>query len=186
MTHKQYALAVIAFLLTATLASAQPTTVIVSPVTGNPSASGTNSSTRSPGITTASSSNPYVLKLDPGIYDVGAAGLQMKPYVDIEGSGQQSTILRGPGGSFGVVNGAAPAELRNLQVLSQGGASNSVAVYLDECATSLRDLTLISRGGPFENIGLYTYASGTTVSNVSVTATVDNRPLAWCFPKTMR
>jgi hypothetical protein len=162
-------------LTTATLASAQPTTVHVSPVAGNPTASGTNLLSALAGITTASSANPYVLKLDPGIYDVGTTIVQMKAYVDIEGSGQQSTILRGPGnndsgGLTSIVKGAAPAELRNLQVLSQGtaGQAASIAVELPGTATSVRDVTLNSSGA-MVNWGLRNISASPTILNVGVT-----------------
>ena len=43
----------------------------------------------------------------------------IKPYVDIEGSGQQATVIQGqgngdPGLSTGIVQGASSSELRNL------------------------------------------------------------------------
>jgi hypothetical protein len=169
-------LAALALLTTATLASAQPTTVHVSPVASNPTASGTNLLNALASITTASAANPYVLKLDPGIYDVGTTIVQMKAYVDIEGSGQQSTIIRGPGnndngGLTAIVKGAAPAELRNLQVLSQGtaGQASSIAVFLGAAATSLRDVTLTSSGATV-NWGLRNFSAGSpTLLNVGIT-----------------
>lgn len=44
-------------------------------------------------ITTASATNPYLVKVMPGVYDLGAASLQMKPYVDLEGSGPEVTVI---------------------------------------------------------------------------------------------
>jgi len=44
-------------------------------------------------ITDASSSNPYLVKVMPGLYDLGTSSLQMKSYVDLEGSGPDSTII---------------------------------------------------------------------------------------------
>lgn len=44
-------------------------------------------------ITNASATNPYVVKVMPGIYDLGTASIQMKSYVDIEGSGAENTVI---------------------------------------------------------------------------------------------
>lgn len=44
-------------------------------------------------ITNASATNPYVVKVMPGTYDLGTAALQMKEYVTLEGSGAESTVI---------------------------------------------------------------------------------------------
>jgi hypothetical protein len=81
-----YGLALL-LLLTSAAAIAQ-TTVHVVPVSGNPTASGAALLSALAGITDATSFKPYVLKLDPAGYYVGSTPVVMKPYVDIEGSGQ--------------------------------------------------------------------------------------------------
>jgi hypothetical protein len=102
-------------------------TVIVSPVPGNPTASGANLIAAIAGITTASATNPYLIKIEPGIYDVGATRFQMKEWVDVEGSGIDVTTIRGPGtsdmtGFFGVVLGASHSEIRDLTIDVYGDA----------------------------------------------------------------
>ncbi len=72
----------------------------------------------------------YLIKIEPGFYDLGAASLEMKPWVDIEGSGRDRTMVRGQGISRkvaaligytrGTVLGADNAELRELTVVSSG------------------------------------------------------------------
>lgn len=44
-------------------------------------------------ITNASATNPYVVKVMPGVYDLGTSSLQMKEYVTLEGSGKENTII---------------------------------------------------------------------------------------------
>jgi len=44
-------------------------------------------------ITNASATNPYVIKVMPGVYDLGTASLQMKEFVDVEGSGPGVTLI---------------------------------------------------------------------------------------------
>ena len=38
-------------------------------------------------IASPSATNPWLLKLEPGSYDVGSAGLSIPAHVDVEGSG---------------------------------------------------------------------------------------------------
>jgi hypothetical protein len=157
-------------LLAASLASAQ--VVTVNPVAGNTTASGTALRNALAGITDASSTKPYVIRVSPGTYDLGATGITMKPYVDIEGSGQQTTVIRGSGNntssSTAVVKGAFPAELRNLEVASLGQTfTYSVAVLLT-APTTLRNVTLFSSSAT-NNWGLRSVSTDSTLENVTVT-----------------
>jgi hypothetical protein len=47
-----------------------------------------------------SESNPCVILIAPGVYDLGDAQLRMQPWVTIQGSGQDSTIIRGHGSTW--------------------------------------------------------------------------------------
>lgn len=99
-----------------------------------------------------SPSKPYLIKLAPGVYDVGSTMIVMKPYVDIEGSGQQTTIVQGVGNNdgnslTGIIYGASNAELRNLQVKSSGaGFGGSIGIVLESAGTRVRDVTVVSSG----------------------------------------
>ncbi|HJX29627.1 MAG TPA: hypothetical protein VJ885_17125 [Thermoanaerobaculia bacterium] len=90
----------------------------------------------------------FMIKLEPGIFDLGSTRLIMKPYVDIEGSGQEASVIQGGGAADqldGVVRGASFAELRHLQVKCVATPSLPVAipVFLSEgVATRLTNVTL--------------------------------------------
>ena len=128
-------------LLVAAAASAQTApyvrTAIVSPTPGNDLASGTTLINTLAGLTPApSSTNRWLLKIEPGIYNTGTTTLPMRSWVDIEGSGILQTTIRGTVGptllspSFdevsnvktvaslnqGVVRGADSAEIRQLTI----------------------------------------------------------------------
>ena len=77
-------------------------------------------------ITDASATNPYLIRIGPGVYE---GKVVMKPFVDIEGSGTGITTLTSNGGA--VVNGlgnatvsfdpgdqSTPAEIRDLTIVS--------------------------------------------------------------------
>jgi len=88
-------------------------------------------------ITTASALNPFLLKLQPGIYDIGASTLSMKPHVDIEGSGELSTTITSSGGANAItVSGADSTEIRFLTLNASSAGSNFAIGYYLQSATS--------------------------------------------------
>lgn len=98
-------------------------TVIVSPTPGSASASGQTLLQALAAINGAGSLDRWLLKVEPGVYDVGTTPVQMKSWVDMEGSGIGETLIRGTGQadetfSFveGVLKGAQFTELRDLTV----------------------------------------------------------------------
>jgi hypothetical protein len=81
----------------------------------------------------ASATNHWLIKLEPGVYDVGAATAEMQPFVDLEGSGELTTTIKGTGVTLTTANGV---ELRDLTVSCTG---NCAAIVNDG------DSPLISR-----------------------------------------
>jgi hypothetical protein len=181
MFHRCVLVGAILFLLAAGTVAAQPTTVHVSPVAGDPVASGTALLNALAGITDGSWAKPYVLKLDPGTYNLGPTMLVMKPYVDIEGSGQGSTTIIGPGNNdssyhTAIVQAAAFAELRNVQVASQGQSAQaaSVGIYIPSSAgyAVLRDVTVVASGAQ-GTYGIRNVGTNPTLEDVTITVAGD-------------
>jgi hypothetical protein len=150
-------------------------TVHVHPVPGDGAASGTRLINALAAITDASATKHYVVKVEPGIYDVGATMLEMKPYVDIEGSGQQATVIQGVGNAdeslvTGVVKGASSSELRDLQVQCTGSPSLyiSIAVLVYNADTSIRDITISVTG--VSTWGIRNANSPTSIEGVTITS----------------
>jgi hypothetical protein len=105
-------------------------TIVVSP-RATATGSGTALREAVDGITGASASNRFLVEIEPGVYDLGSEMLQMKAFVDVEGSGVGRTIITGAGGNdwFDATVGAgANTELRDLSVESTGGGSIAVAI----------------------------------------------------------
>ncbi len=129
-------------------------TVHVHPVPGDATASGTRLLNALAGITNASATKRYVIKVEPGIYDVGTAGLQMKSFVDVEGSGQNATVIQGLGSNdqnftTAVVQGASSCELRDVQLKSTGTPSlpYAIALLIPGADTRVRNVAINSSGG---------------------------------------
>ncbi len=78
-----------------TAVNAQPKyarTVVVRPV-GTATENGTALLTALAGIVGSSATNPYLLKIEPGIYDLGGTSLTLQQFVDVEGSGEGITKI---------------------------------------------------------------------------------------------
>ena len=119
-------------------------TVVVSPG-ATPSESGTALLDGLAGITTASSNNPFLVKLEPGVYDVGATAVSMQPYVDVEGSGQDTTTITGTQ-SFQTIHPQSNSELRDVTVENTGGGAAILANIGSPVLTHVTALSSTSDG----------------------------------------
>jgi hypothetical protein len=150
------------------------TIVIISPNPGDtPQTNGAALLNNLAGIT--ADVNNYLIKLGPGIYDIGTNSLQMKAYVDVEGSGENTTIITGhiDSSSSAVVSGANNAELRFLTVQNTGGGSSARALCTNNLDTLLKpssfkitNVTASASGGQ-QNSGVVNAYSSPTMTNVT-------------------
>jgi hypothetical protein len=150
------------------------TITFVSPKPGDsPTTAGTALLNTINGITDNSATNPYLIKLGPGIYDLGAVSLQMKEYVDLEGSGENVTIITGNigSGSSGVVQGANNAEIRFLTVKQTGGGNYAFGIYNNSASPKITNVTASASGGTVDNQAVRNVSSSSpTMTNVTVSA----------------
>jgi hypothetical protein len=135
-------------------------------------------------ISDASSSNGYLVWVAPGVYE--NEDVDMRPYVDIQGSGQGVTVLKSTrdGAGFGpdaaTLVGADNAELRHITVEASGlGGNWSHAIYT-AAGTSFKNVTAISMdgqrsrgifvdtGGRAIMIDVVMVASGASSSNIGL------------------
>jgi hypothetical protein len=118
-------------------------------------------------ITDASGTNRYLVKLEPGFFQV-TSGLQMKQWVDIEGSGTfMSKITSTPDLPTATVLGANSSELRHLTV-DQTGTGGSDAVAFSGAAGSSLSHVFVQASGPGSAIGLSFGSWNATMTNVQV------------------
>jgi len=126
----------------------------------------------------ASASFPYLIDIKPGVYNIRSNSVQMKPYVDIQGSGENITRITGniDSTSLGVVKGASNAELRLLTVENTGGGRDVIAIH---SVSKITHVTAIASGGIDNNIAVINYGTSFPIlTNVTAIAsggaTVDN------------
>jgi hypothetical protein len=125
-----------------------------------------------------SATNPCLLKIMPGVYDIGTFSVWMQNYIDIEGSGELVTKILGhiDSASSGVVHGAA-AELRFLTIENTGGGSHATAIYNDRSASyptsnpRITHVTAYAHDGTDYSTAIYnTNNSNPVMTNVTATA----------------
>jgi len=104
----------------------------------------------------ASADEPCLLRLAPGVYDLGEAPLHMKAYLDIEGAGEQLTRLTSEvcARNSGTIVGANHTALRHLTVANTGGSEFAVAIFNDGVAPQLNGVMVEVSGG-LANYGVY-------------------------------
>jgi hypothetical protein len=83
----------------------------------------------------------------------------MVPYVDIEGSGEDLTVIKGQvdgnTSSSGVVKGASHAELRFLSVIHTGGGIDAIGISNRDASPKITAVSVSSSGASTKNIGVY-------------------------------
>lgn len=152
-------------------------TLVVSPV-GIETANGTALLAALASIQDASATNPWLLKIEPGVYELGNQALWMKPYVDVEGSGSGTTLVKRTGaGEFSqpTVGTANFTELRDISVRRVGGGAGvtGTAEAIHNYMNSPRITRVVAdaSGADYCWTVYSGYQSTPTMTNVTATAT---------------
>lgn len=112
---------------------------------------------------TPSISNPCLVHIMPGVYDLGDVDvntLSLQPFVSVKGSGEGVTILTGSGGTGinGVVSipgGAGSLALLDLTINHLGGGTSSFGVSSSNSGSSVVNIQRVTanvQGGSSQNI----------------------------------
>lgn len=120
---------------------------------------------------TPSSTNPCLLQIMPGIYDIGTNNLQMQEYVDIAGSGENVTRIRGNRDYWpGVVAGSDNVEIRFITVENTGGGNFAFGIISYSTSPKVTNVTAIAAGAT-EQLAISCEANCTSVmTNVTAIA----------------
>jgi hypothetical protein len=123
---------------------------------------------------TPSATNLCLLKIMPGVYDIGTGTVVMVPYLDIEGSGQNVTVITGTVNSginpptLGVINGANNAEIRFLTVNNTG--NGDVAILNVSQSLTMTNVTVNASGWGTTKIAIENFSCSPTMTNVTANA----------------
>ncbi|OJT16805.1 hypothetical protein BO221_47735 [Archangium sp. Cb G35] len=108
-------------------------------------------------ITKVSAEEPWLLFLEPGVYDLGTQGIQLRPYIHVQGSGQQLTTVRSSAAGPTVLT-ADHTELRSLTVEHLGGSGEAVALSNPSSLFRARDVVAVAREGSSRTVALLSTA----------------------------
>jgi hypothetical protein len=118
-------------------------TVVIHPVPGDDILSGKRLLDGLAAIADNTYLNPYLLKIEPGQYNLNGDSLVKKAYVDIEGSGQSVTSVYS-NTSAGTIQ-ANDGEIRFLYISASG--TGAVALAVDGIVTMRASTLLVSAAG---------------------------------------
>jgi hypothetical protein len=147
--------------------------------TPDPVASGTALLTALNGIPISgndapSATNPWLVKIGPGIYDIGSQIVLMMPFVNIEGSGENATVITASGctscSNYGTLIGSSNTELRQLTVRNTGGAAYATAITGVHGSMKIESVTADASGGTSQTIGILITSDSPILKNVTAIA----------------
>jgi len=113
--------------------------------------------------------NRCLLKIYPGVYDIGENFLGVYPNMVLEGSGRDSTTIIGQiDGEFsGVIAVSDNSEVRDLTVINEGGGDISTAVIFKNASNGqLTRVVARGLGGGTTNIGVHIRGSSPKIIDV--------------------
>ena len=153
----------------------------------DPTASGTTLLDAAAAIPTSgndapSASNPWLLKVGPGIFDLGANGLALPAYVNLDGSGMYSTTITAANDTLYTVAAASGSSnaVSNVMIENSGSGNNTYAVYANGTTLRLDHVYAYAWGAQESAVGIYAdnslvYAfDGTIVADTYAVYTAGN------------
>lgn len=127
-------------------------------------------------ITDASVANPYLIKIMPGEYIINTSNevhFILKPYVDIEGAGENVTKIKGTFSPVHAISDLGNVEVKHLTIEADGqGVGDGVALFVTGKGLKLSHVTLYSYNTDTPcTVQHYNYMGGKLyLSNVTVIA----------------
>ena len=120
----------------------------------------------------ASADAPYLVWVAPGTYD---ESVTLKPYVHLQGAGQDVTIIRTADPTKVALRLSSNGTVRDLMVVHEGTGAENVAVDAPaHTITTISRVTASSLGAGQENTAIHLLGTGTLVTLQAVKASARN------------
>ena len=127
----------------------------------------------------ATAGNPYLVWVAPGVY---SETVTMKPFVHLQGSGQEATVITSTASSSdfpptqATLILASNTSLRDLTVGNGGTGDRNTALLatVGVSGTLAADVTVRSQGSYTDNIAIFQSGIGTEITLQEVTALAEN------------
>ena len=123
-----------------------------------------------------SATNPYVIQIGPGTYDLGSNQLVMREWVDIKGTGsREATVITGAVSSADYTSsallvGATNAELTDLTIVNTGSGVITSAIANNGASPKIRRVKARASGSSI-NVGVYNSNANPLMSNTGARGT---------------
>ncbi len=101
------------------------------------------------------STNHWLVKIGPGLYNLGSSALNVPGYVDLEGSGVETTTLTGSAQTTGTIWAHGRNAIRNMSIENSGSGVNQYGVVNSNGRLILRSVEIQASGGTSFAIGIY-------------------------------
>ncbi len=119
----------------------------------------------------ASSTRPYVVKVDPGDYDLGDDSLVMKSWVSIRGSDRASTRISGDNINY-LVRTASDTDIAGLSLENRGGKNRARTLFsYDVARVTIRDVAVKASNGSALTVGIWNEKASPAIRDVTVHCT---------------
>ncbi len=127
-------------------------------------------------ITDASKSNPYLVAIAPGEYQLGSAQIVLKPYVELVGSGRIVTRLIASRGSAtddasaAVIAAADNSSISNLSIENTRANTSSFGIYSEDAKVTIKNVSITMDNGPASgfHVGILNDTSEVEISHVDI------------------
>ena len=106
-----------------------------------------------------SASNPWLLKIGPGVFDLSGGTVNVPAYVSVEGSGIDATVVQVTSSGPFVFDCAGYGEVASLSAISVGTGSQAVGIWLAG-TTRLRNVSVLAEGATVINVAVVTNHPG--------------------------
>jgi hypothetical protein len=112
------------------------------------------------GAEAPSSTNPWLVKVGPGIFDLNGAGLYLAPYVNLDGAGQNSTTIASNNNLIYVVGTSGGTnEVSNVYLTNSNTGANTYVLYALGTTLTLDHVHIFGENGSLYTIGVFSYNS---------------------------
>ncbi len=96
-------------------------------------------------ITDNGDTKPYLVKIEPGIYDLGNSLLGAKPYVDLQGSGRNATVVKGAAVDSGIINVTdGPVQIRDMTIMHNAAVSGDFyGILIADASVQIENVNVV-------------------------------------------
>ncbi len=117
-------------------------------------------------------SNPWLVKIGPGVYDLGSSSLAIPDYVAVEGAGRGVTVIQSTGSDVSgsaTVTASSLLELRDLSIKNTGAAAYATALMISGNGAMVRRVDMTVQSASSSSRGIYLIGSGLTIEDSTMT-----------------